>query len=125
MNQEQRQQELLLMQTIHETCLSQYLTKEEAVSQLYQYKPEQVKLGENFLKSDNFLVWDKLEEQNPEYFRLYRLRLIVKNQMSFFNDVAYLMKEPGVKQFISTSSSKNSCSYYQESPSPSGFRVTN
>jgi nucleoid-associated protein YejK len=49
MNQEQRQQELLLMQAIHETCLSQYLTKEEAVSQLYHYKPEQVKLGTTFI----------------------------------------------------------------------------
>lgn len=34
-----------------------------------------------------FSVWQKLEEENQEFFRAYHLRLIVKDQISRFNEL--------------------------------------
>lgn len=39
------------------------------------------------LTPDMFPVWQKLEEENPEFFRAYHLRLMVKNQIERFNDL--------------------------------------
>ena len=59
---------------------------------------------------------------------MYNTRLIIKNQIGFFNDVAYLMKEPTVKKYIA----KVSCNGGNLTPygssqeqSPSEFKVTN
>ena len=36
------------------------------------------------------LVWQKLEEQNPEFFRMYNMRLKLKDQITMFN---YLLEQ--------------------------------
>jgi uncharacterized protein (TIGR01589 family) len=41
----------------------------------------QAQINENFTK----LVWEKLVEQNPEFFKAYDLRLKIKEQISMFN----------------------------------------
>ena len=33
------------------------------------------------------IVWQKLEAENPEFFKAYNLRLIVKDQINAFNDL--------------------------------------
>jgi hypothetical protein len=66
------------------------------------------------------IVWEKLEKQNPEYFRLYNLRILIKSQMEFFNDIAYLMKEPEKVQSAVTSLITNFA--HIETPSPSSGR---
>ena len=35
-----------------------------------------------------------MEFQNPKYFEAYQLRLLIKSQIEFYNDVNYLLKEP-------------------------------
>eukprot|EP01080_Neovahlkampfia_damariscottae_P012181 gene12181-5671_t len=112
--QEKRQQELMIMQQIHEKCLSKYQTKEETVSTLYHHPADLVRS-----------VWDKLEKQNPEYFKMYNLRLLIKNQVSFYNDVAYLMKEPTVKKYMSKVSYSGNFKCSPQEQSPSEFKVTN
>jgi hypothetical protein len=37
------------------------------------------------LLSSFFTVWQKLEEENPEFFKAYYLRLMLKNQITAFN----------------------------------------
>ena len=34
---------------------------------------------------DSLIVWQKLEEQNPQFFKAYQLRLQIKDQISQFN----------------------------------------
>lgn len=36
------------------------------------------------------IVWQKLEEQNPEFFRMYHVRLKLKDQIVMFN---YLLEQ--------------------------------
>ena len=43
------------------------------------------------------LVWQKLEEQNPDFFRMYTMRLKLKDQIAMFN---YLLEQQ-VCDFVS------------------------
>ena len=36
------------------------------------------------------LIWQKLEEQNPDFFRMYAVRLKLKDQIVMFN---YLLEQ--------------------------------
>jgi hypothetical protein len=45
-------------------------------------------------------VWQKLEQQNPEFFKAYNIRIKIKDQINIFNelvnDQAQMMKQEGV-----------------------------
>ena len=65
------------VQNFIEHCLQRYLPKHEVISLLHtQYGTE---------PGFSQLVWEKLEEQNAEFFRMYRLRLRVREQVLAFN----------------------------------------
>ena len=62
-------QDIQLVQNLIEKCLQLYMPLKEVVAMLQQ----QAKVEPGFTS----LVWQKLEEQNPEFFRAYYLRLKV------------------------------------------------
>ena len=69
--------DIQLVQNLIEKCLQMYLSQREVVSTLHQ----QAKIEPGFTK----LVWQKLEEQNPDFFRAYFTRLKLKDQINLFN----------------------------------------
>ncbi|PHT71433.1 hypothetical protein T459_26537 [Capsicum annuum] len=72
-------QDIQLVQNLIERCLQLYMNQGEVVRTLLH----QAKIEAGFTE----LVWQKLEEENPEFFRAYHLRLMVKNQIERFNDL--------------------------------------
>ncbi|KAK4377979.1 hypothetical protein RND71_004275 [Anisodus tanguticus] len=72
-------QDIQLVQNLIERCLQLYMNQEEVVRTLL----DQAKIEPGFTE----LVWQKLEEENHEFFRAYHLRLMVKNQIERFNDL--------------------------------------
>ncbi|GAX85943.1 hypothetical protein CEUSTIGMA_g13359.t1 [Chlamydomonas eustigma] len=75
-------QEVQQVQNLIERCMQQYLPQAQVVSILQQ----QAKIEPSFSN----LVWQKLEEQNPEFFRMYSMRLKLKEQIVMFN---YLLEQ--------------------------------
>lgn len=69
--------DIQLVQNLIEKCLTAYLSQREVVSTLHQ----QAKIEPGFTQ----LVWQKLEEQNPDFFRAYFTRLKLKDQINLFN----------------------------------------
>ncbi|OAY72779.1 uncharacterized protein LOC109715769 isoform X2 [Ananas comosus] len=70
-------QDIQLVQNLIERCLQLYMDQKEVVSTLsYQAKIE---------PSFTELVWQKLEEENREFFKAYYVRLRLKNQIMIFN----------------------------------------
>lgn len=69
--------DIQLVQNLIERCLQLYMTRKEVVSTLQH----QARIEPGFTS----LVWQKLEEQNPDFFRAYYTRLKVKDQMELFN----------------------------------------
>ena len=69
--------DIQLVQNLIERCLQLYLSQREVVSTLHQ----QAKIEPGFTQ----LVWQKLEEQNPDFFRAYFTRLKLKDQINLFN----------------------------------------
>lgn len=65
------------VQNLIERCLQLYLTKDEVTNVL----KEQATVDPSFTE----LVWKKLEEQNPEFFKCYNTRLKLKGQIIMFN----------------------------------------
>ncbi|KAK2987351.1 hypothetical protein RJ640_023652, partial [Escallonia rubra] len=65
------------VQNLIERCLQLYMSQKEVVNTLLQ----QAKIEPGFTE----LVWQKLEEENQDFFKAYHLRLIVKEQISKFN----------------------------------------
>ncbi|KAF5474239.1 hypothetical protein F2P56_006155 [Juglans regia] len=70
-------QDIQLVQNLIERCLQLYMNRREVVETLL----DQAKIEPGFTE----LVWQKLEEENREFFRAYYLRLMVKNQIAEFN----------------------------------------
>ncbi|XP_019261342.1 PREDICTED: uncharacterized protein LOC109239252 isoform X2 [Nicotiana attenuata] len=70
-------QDIQLVQNLIERCLQLYMNQEEVVKTLLH----QAKIEPGFTE----LVWQKLEEENPEFFRAYHLRLMLKDQIERFN----------------------------------------
>ncbi|PSS15717.1 Chitinase [Actinidia chinensis var. chinensis] len=70
-------EEIQLVQNLIENCLQLYMSQKEVVNTLLV----QAKIEPGFTE----LVWQKLEEENREFFEAYHLRLIVKNQITQFN----------------------------------------
>lgn len=70
-------QDIQLVQNLIERCLQLYMPQGDVISALQ----EQARIEPGFTG----LVWQKLEEQNPEFFRAYYTRLKVKDQITMFN----------------------------------------
>ncbi|XP_030515840.1 uncharacterized protein LOC115729405 isoform X1 [Rhodamnia argentea] len=70
-------QDIQLVQNLIERCLQLYMNQKEVVDTLL----EQAKIDPGFTE----LVWQKLEEENREFFKAYYLRLMVKQQIVEFN----------------------------------------
>eukprot|EP00877_Chromochloris_zofingiensis_P010372 jgi/Chrzof1/5589/Cz16g08100.t1 len=70
-------EDIQLVQNLIERCLQLYMPQKEVVQTLQN----QAKIEPGFTT----LVWQKLEEQNPEFFRAYHIRLKVKDQVVMFN----------------------------------------
>ncbi|OMP09212.1 hypothetical protein COLO4_05694 [Corchorus olitorius] len=73
----ERQSKESLVQNLIERCLQLYMTQKEVVDTLLA----QAKIEPGFTE----LVWQKLEEENREFFEAYYLRLVVKQQIMEFN----------------------------------------
>eukprot|EP01080_Neovahlkampfia_damariscottae_P005492 gene5492-9309_t len=69
--------EIKMVQNLIERCLRLYMTQEEAITALHIYQ----NIEPNFIT----LVWNKLEEQNPDFFKAYGIRLKVREQITEFN----------------------------------------
>lgn len=70
-------QDIQLVQNLIERCLQLYMNQKEVVDTLsYQAKIE---------PSFTELVWQKLEEENRDFFKAYYVRLMLKDQIMVFN----------------------------------------
>ncbi|XP_038697905.1 uncharacterized protein LOC119995466 [Tripterygium wilfordii] len=69
--------DIQLVQNLIERCLQLYMNQKEVVETLLA----QAKIEPGFTE----LVWQKLEEENQDFFRAYYLRLMVKHQIIEFN----------------------------------------
>ncbi|KAL6997630.1 hypothetical protein U1Q18_007758 [Sarracenia purpurea var. burkii] len=65
------------VQNLIEQCLQLHMSQKEAMDTLSDH----AKIEPDFTG----LVWQNLEEENREFFNAYRLRLILKNQITQFN----------------------------------------
>ncbi|CAI9782838.1 unnamed protein product [Fraxinus pennsylvanica] len=72
-------QDIQLVQNLIERCLQLYMSQKEVVNTLLL----QAKIETGFTE----LVWQKLEAENPEFFKAYYLRLIAKDQILQFNQL--------------------------------------
>ncbi|KAJ6853321.1 uncharacterized protein M6B38_250365 [Iris pallida] len=70
-------QDIQLVQNLIERCLQLYMNQKEVVETLLY----QAKIEPDFTE----LVWQKLEEENREFFKAYHVRLMLKNQIMVFN----------------------------------------
>ncbi|KAF8396242.1 hypothetical protein HHK36_017857 [Tetracentron sinense] len=72
-------EDIQLVQNLIEQCLQLYMNKKEVVQTVLV----QAKMDPVFTE----LVWQKLEEQNPEFFKAYHLRLMVRHHIMIFNNL--------------------------------------
>ncbi|XP_074571678.1 uncharacterized protein LOC141828201 [Curcuma longa] len=83
-------EDIKLVQHLIECCLQLYMTKRDAVRTL----SNRARIEPNFIA----LVWQKLEEENSDFFRAYYIRLKLKKQIILFNQFLqhqyHLMKFP-------------------------------
>ena len=69
--------DIQLVQNLIERCLQLYMDKKGVVNTLQT----QAGIEPGFTS----LVWQKLEEQNPEFFNAYKTRLKIQEQVQVFN----------------------------------------
>ncbi|CAO2831628.1 unnamed protein product [Amaranthus hypochondriacus] len=72
-------QDLQMVQDLIEHCLQLYMTRKEAVSFLSRRA--------NVMPSITELLWQRLEEENQEFFEVYHIRLALKEQIQQFNEL--------------------------------------
>ncbi|TMW89891.1 hypothetical protein EJD97_016513 [Solanum chilense] len=72
-------EDIQLVQNLIERCLQLYMNQKETVDTLLH----QAKIQPSFTE----FVWQRLEEENHEFFRAYYTRLIVKDQIMRFNEL--------------------------------------
>ncbi|KAK8282689.1 hypothetical protein V6Z12_D08G044100 [Gossypium hirsutum] len=70
-------QDIELVQNLIERCLQLYMNRDEVVKTLLN----RARIDPGFTT----LVWQKLEEENAEFFRAYYIRLKLKKQILLFN----------------------------------------
>ncbi|EMS48825.1 hypothetical protein TRIUR3_21540 [Triticum urartu] len=89
-NRKVSREDIELVQNLIERCLQLYMTKGEVVRTL----STRARIEPGFTT----LVWQKLEEENSEFFRAYYIRLKLKRQIVLFNHLLQhqynLMKYP-------------------------------
>ncbi|KAL2511293.1 Uncharacterized protein Adt_16893 [Abeliophyllum distichum] len=89
-NRKVSREDIELVQNLIERCLQLYMNKEEVVKTLLN----RARIDPGFTT----LVWQKLEEENAEFFRGYYTRLKLKKQIILFNHLLehqyHLMKYP-------------------------------
>lgn len=89
-NRKVSRQDIELVQNLIERCLQLYMNKDEVVKTLLS----RAKIDPGFTT----LVWQKLEEENSDFFRAYYIRLKLKKQILLFNHLLehqyHLMKYP-------------------------------
>ncbi|XP_068308575.1 uncharacterized protein [Pyrus communis] len=97
-------EDIQLVQNLIERCLQLYMNQKEVVDTLL----DQAKIEPGFTE----LVWQKLEEENREFFRAYYLRLMVKHQIIEYNNLlkqqVELMSQLHSSKVASISSSNGS-----------------
>ncbi|KAH8488808.1 hypothetical protein H0E87_024441 [Populus deltoides] len=83
-------QDIELVQNLIERCLQLYMNRDEVVKTLLT----RARIDPGFTT----LVWQKLEEENADFFRAYYIRLKLKKQILLFNHLLerqyHLMKYP-------------------------------
>lgn len=87
--------DILRVQNLIERCLQQCLSKNEIVATLHTH----AKVDPSFTA----VVWQKLEEQNPGFFRTYKLQLKLKDQILAFNTLVSKQKEMMSKSGVASS----------------------
>ncbi|CAL9763102.1 unnamed protein product [Musa acuminata subsp. burmannicoides] len=89
-NRNVSREDIELVQNLIEHCLQLYMNKGEVVRTL----SDRARIEPGFTT----LVWKKLEEENPDFFRAYYIRLKLKKQIILFNHLlehqCQLMKCP-------------------------------
>ncbi|PIN10475.1 Angiotensin-converting enzyme 2 [Handroanthus impetiginosus] len=110
-------QDIQLVQNLIERCLQLYMSQKEVVSTLLH----QAKIEPGFTE----LVWQKLEAENQEFFRAYHLRLIVKDQITRFNqllerqvELMHQVRQTGVASVPLSNGSQIHPTY--QAPQPAG-----
>ncbi|WOL13038.1 hypothetical protein Cni_G21807 [Canna indica] len=104
-------QDIQLVQNLIERCLQLYMNQNEVVHTL----SFQAKIEPSFTE----LVWQKLEEENHEFFKAYHVRLILKNQILVFNkllekQVEFMQKAcPSEIATVSITNGSNSSAVHQ------------
>lgn len=88
------------VQNLIERCLQLYMNQTEVITALHRHS----KIEPGFTS----LVWQKLEQQNPEFFKAYNIRLRIKEQITAFNylvsqQVQLVQKNPSAVPFNVTS----------------------
>ncbi|XP_045797641.1 uncharacterized protein LOC123891797 [Trifolium pratense] len=78
-------QDVKLVHNLIERCIQLYMTPKEIVTTLQN----EAKIGPEFTKT----VWQRLEEQNPEFFKAYYTRLALKQQIDEFNKLLEKQKQ--------------------------------
>ncbi|KAJ1262141.1 hypothetical protein BS78_09G085000 [Paspalum vaginatum] len=93
-NKKVSREDIELVQNLIERCLQLYMNKGEVVRTL----SNRARIEPGFTT----LVWQKLEEENSEFFRAYYIRLELKKQINLFNHLLEhqynLMKYPVPQQ---------------------------
>nr|XP_016477343.1 PREDICTED: uncharacterized protein LOC107798821 [Nicotiana tabacum]XP_016477349.1 PREDICTED: uncharacterized protein LOC107798821 [Nicotiana tabacum] len=89
-NRKVSREDIELVQNLIERCLQLYMNKDEVVKTLLN----RARIDPGFTT----LVWQKLEEENADFFRAYYIRLKLKKQIILFNHLLehqyHLMKYP-------------------------------
>ncbi|KAL3828867.1 hypothetical protein ACJIZ3_017669 [Penstemon smallii] len=70
-------QDIQYVQNHVERCLKRYMNRKEVINYLI--------VQENIQAGFTELVWQRLEEENPDFFKAYYLKLLVKDQILEFN----------------------------------------
>ncbi|EEE62739.1 uncharacterized protein [Oryza sativa Japonica Group] len=93
-NKRVSREDIELVQNLIERCLQLYMNRGEVVRTL----STRARIEPGFTT----LVWQKLEEENSEFFRAYYIRLKLKKQINLFNHLLehqyHLMKYPVPQQ---------------------------
>ncbi|KAK6145066.1 hypothetical protein DH2020_021886 [Rehmannia glutinosa] len=78
-------QDIQLVKNRIEQCLQHYMNKKEVLNHLIIQDNIEPCFTELVVIGACIPVWQRLEEENPEYFKAYYLKLLVKDQIMEFN----------------------------------------
>ncbi|KAL6619559.1 hypothetical protein ACP70R_034698 [Stipagrostis hirtigluma subsp. patula] len=117
-NKKVSREDIELVQNLIERCLQLYMNKGEVVRTL----SNRARIEPGFTT----LVWQKLEEENYEFFQAYYIRLKLKKQINLFNNLLehqyHLMKYP-VPQQVPFAPAPNGIRHMPVNNMPMGYPV--